>query len=150
MGGRAVRHVVGRVRSGLRELFGLPDDYVVALGNGGSTLFWDLAVSSLIERRSQHLVFGEFSSKFAAASKAAPFLDDPDVIKVDPGSHPDARAGDSIDLYGLTHNETSTGVAMPIRRPAGAAGLVAVDATSGAGALPVDPAEFDAYYFAPQ
>jgi phosphoserine aminotransferase len=145
-----VRDVVGRVRSGLRELFGLPDDYVVALGNGGSTLFWDLAVSSLIERRSQHLVFGEFSSKFAAASKAAPFLDDPDVIKVDPGSHPDGRAGDSIDLYGLTHNETSTGVAMPIRRPAGAAGLVAVDATSGAGALPVDPAEFDAYYFAPQ
>jgi phosphoserine aminotransferase len=145
-----VKDVVGRVRSGLGELFGLPADYTVALGNGGSTLFWDLAVSSLIERRSQHLVFGEFSSKFAAASKAAPFLDEPDVIKVDPGSHPDARADDSIDLYGLTHNETSTGVAMPIRRPAGAAGLVAVDATSGAGALPVDPAEFDAYYFAPQ
>jgi phosphoserine aminotransferase len=144
-----VRGVVRRVRDGLAELFDLPDGYQVALGNGGSTLFWDLAVCSLIERRSQHLVFGEFSSKFAAAVKAAPHLDDPEVIEAPPGTHPLPRASAEVDLYALTHNETSTGVAMPIRRPAGD-GLVAVDATSAAGAFPVDPAEFDVYYFAPQ
>jgi phosphoserine aminotransferase len=140
---------VRRVREGLAALFGLPDGYEVALGNGGSTLFWDLATFSLIERRSQHLVFGEFSSKFAAAAAAAPHLDDPEVIETPPGTHPEPRADAAVDVYALTHNETSTGVSMPIRRPGGA-GLVVVDATSGAGALPVDPAEFDAYYFAPQ
>jgi phosphoserine aminotransferase len=145
-----VRAVVGRVRAGLAELFDLPDGYEVALGNGGSTLFWDLATFSLIERRSQHLVFGEFSGKFAAAATAAPHLDDPQVIASPFGSHPEPRPDPAVDLYALTHNETSTGVAMEVRRPAGADGLVCVDATSGAGGLPVDPRQFDAYYFAPQ
>ena len=145
-----VRAVVGRIRAGLAELFDLPAGYEVALGNGGSTLFWDLATFSLIERRSQHLVFGEFSAKFAAAATAAPHLDEPQVIAAPFGSHPDPRPDPAVDLYALTHNETSTGVMMPVRRPSGAEGLVCVDATSGAGGLPVDPAEFDVYYFAPQ
>jgi phosphoserine aminotransferase len=145
-----VRSLVGRIRAGLAELFGLPAGYEVALGNGGSTLFWDLATFSLIERRSQHLVFGEFSAKFAAAATAAPHLEEPQVIASPFGSHPDPRPDPAVDLYALTHNETSTGVAMEIRRPAGADGLVCVDATSGAGGLPVDPLQFDVYYFAPQ
>jgi phosphoserine aminotransferase len=145
-----VRSVVARVRAGLAELFDLPAGYEVALGNGGATLFWDLATFSLIQRRSQHLVFGEFSAKFAAAAAAAPHLDPPQTISSPPGSHPEARPDPAVDLYALTHNETSTGVAMPVRRPAGAGGLVCVDATSGAGGLPVDPRELDVYYFAPQ
>jgi phosphoserine aminotransferase len=145
-----VRSLVGRIRAGLAELFDLPDGYEVALGNGGSTLFWDLATFSLIERRSQHLVFGEFSAKFAAAATAAPHLEEPQVLAAPFGSHPDPRPDPAVDLYALTHNETSTGVMQPVRRPAGADGLVCVDATSGAGALPVDPREFDVYYFAPQ
>jgi phosphoserine aminotransferase len=145
-----VRSVVGRIRAGLAELFGLPAGYEVALGNGGSTLFWDLATFSLIERRSQHLVFGEFSAKFAAAATAAPHLDEPQVIASPFGSHPEPRPDPHVDLYALTHNETSTGVAMGIRRPEGAGGLVCVDATSAAGGLPVDPREFDVYYFGPQ
>jgi phosphoserine aminotransferase len=145
-----VRSVVGRIRAGLAELFGLPDGYEVALGNGGTTLFWDLATFSVIERRSQHLVFGEFSAKFAAAATAAPHLDEPQLLASPFGSHPDPRPDPAVDLYALTHNETSTGVAMPIRRPPGAEGLVCVDATSGAGGLAVDPREFDLYYFAPQ
>jgi phosphoserine aminotransferase len=144
-----VRSVVGRLRAGMRELFALPDDYEVALGNGGTSLFWDIAVLSLIERRSQHLSFGEFSSKFAAAAARAPHLAAPEVIASPAGTHPEARPNPDVDLYALTHNETSTGVSMPVVRPA-QAGLVAVDATSGAGGLPVDPASFDAYYFAPQ
>jgi phosphoserine aminotransferase len=144
-----VKRLVGRVRAGLAELFELPDGYRVALGNGGSTLFWDLATFSLIERRSQHLVFGEFSGKFAAAARAAPHLDEPDVLEAEAGTHPLARPDAGVDVYALTHNETSTGVMMPVTRPA-ADGLVVVDATSGAGALPVDPAQFDVYYFAPQ
>lgn len=148
---KAVKDVVGRVRTGLRSLFALPDDYEVVLGNGGSTAFWDIATFGLIEKRSQHLSFGEFSSKFAAAAKAAPFLDDPSVIKAEPGSHPLPVVESGIDLYALTHNETSTGVAMPIIRPKGSDGaLIAVDATSAAGGLEVSATEFDAYYFAPQ
>ncbi|MGH9090545.1 MAG: phosphoserine transaminase [Acidimicrobiales bacterium] len=153
---RPVKAVVGRVRTGLRELFSLPDGYEVVLGNGGTTCFWDAATFGLIERRSQHLAFGEFSSKFAAAAKAAPHLEDPKVIESPPGTHPLPEADGEVDLYALTHNETSTGVSMEIRRPGGAAlpadggGLVAVDATSGAGGLRVDPAQFDAYYLAPQ
>jgi phosphoserine aminotransferase len=147
-----VKSVVGRIRAGLTQLFGLPDGYEVVLGNGGTTVFWDAATFGLIERRSQHLSFGEFSSKFASAATAAPHLDDPEVIKAPPGTHPEAVARPGIDLYALTHNETSTGVAMEIRRPEGVDqdALVAVDATSGAGGLRVDPAQFDAYYFAPQ
>ncbi len=147
-----VKSVVGHVREGLRVLFDLPDGYEVVLGNGGTTLFWDAATFGLIESRSQHLSFGEFSSKFAAAAAAAPFLAEPEVLTSPAGTHPEAAGGPGIDLYALTHNETSTGVAMDIRRPEGADAdsLVAVDATSAAGGLRVDPADFDAYYFAPQ
>jgi phosphoserine aminotransferase len=149
---RTVKDVVARVRSGLGDLFALPDGYEVALGNGGTTAFWDIAVLNLIRERSQHLSFGEFSAKFAAAAKAAPFLADPSIVTSDPGTYPVASAQPGIDVFALTHNETSTGVAMPIRRVAGADedALVLVDATSGAGGLPVDISEADAYYFAPQ
>jgi phosphoserine aminotransferase len=148
---KPVKNVVHRVREGLGSLFSLPDGYEVVLGNGGSTAFWDIATLGLIENKSQHLVFGEFSSKFAAAAKEAPFLGDPTVIKTEPGSHPIAVAEAGVDVYALTHNETSTGVAMPIKRPAGTDGaLVLVDATSAAGGLEVDAKEFDTYYFAPQ
>ena len=148
---KPVKNVVKRVREGLTSLFNLPEGYEVVLGNGGSTAFWDIATFGLIQERSQHLVFGEFSSKFAAASKEAPFLGEPTVIKAEPGSHPVAVAEVGIDVYALTHNETSTGVAMPILRPAGTEGaLVLVDATSAAGGLMVDAKEFDTYYFAPQ
>ena len=151
-----VKSVVGKVRSGLADLFDLPEGYEVLLGNGGTTCFWDAATFGLIESRSQHLSFGEFSSKFAAASTSAPHLRDPEIIKVDPGSHPLAVANEDVDLYALTHNETSTGVSMKIERPRGAAapnaggGIVAVDATSAAGGLRVEASEFDCYYFAPQ
>jgi phosphoserine aminotransferase len=144
-----VRAMVARLRAGLADLFGLPAGYEVVLGNGGSTVFWDVAAFSLIRRRSQHLVFGEFSAKFAAAA-AAPHLAAPEIIQSPYGTHPEPRANPEVDLYALTQNETSTGVAMPVRRPTGAQGLVCVDATSGAGGLPVDPAEFDVYHFAPQ
>ena len=148
---KPVKNVVHRVREGLGSLFSLPEGYEVVLGNGGSTAFWDIATLGLIENKSQHLVFGEFSSKFAAAAKEAPFLGDPTVIKTEPGSHPTAVAEVGVDVYALTHNETSTGVAMPIKRPAGTDGaLVLVDATSAAGGLEVDAKEFDTYYFAPQ
>jgi phosphoserine aminotransferase len=148
---KPVKNVVKRVREGLTSLFNLPEGYEVVLGNGGSTAFWDIATFGLIEDRSQHLVFGEFSSKFAAAAKEAPFLGEPTVIKAEPGSHPVSVLEAGIDVYALTHNETSTGVAMPIIRPAGTDGaLVLVDATSAAGGLMVAAKEFDTYYFAPQ
>ena len=148
---KPVKNVVKRVREGLHSLFNLPEGYEVILGNGGSTAFWDIATLNLIENRSQHLVFGEFSSKFASASNEAPFLGEPSVIKSEPGTHPNALAEAGIDLYALTHNETSTGVSMPIIRPANIGdALVAVDATSAAGGLMVDAKEFDTYYFAPQ
>jgi len=140
-----VRNKVGEVRDGLSALFNLPEGYEVLLGNGGTTCFWDAATFHLVANHSQHLSFGEFSSKFASAVKEAPHLSDPQVIKSDVGTHPYA-----VDLYALTHNETSTGVMMPIERPQGASGLVAVDATSGAGGLFVDASQFDCYYFAPQ
>jgi phosphoserine aminotransferase len=149
----AVKNLVGSVRSGLHDLFSLPDGWEIVLGNGGSTVFWDVATFGLIHERSQHLVFGEFSSKFAEAAAAAPHLGEPTVIRSDTGTHPDAVAEDGIDLYALTHNETSTGVAMELRRPQGTTAdtaLVAVDATSAAGGLRWDPADVDVYYFAPQ
>ena len=148
---KPVKSVVNRVRTGLSSLFQLPDGYEVVLGNGGSTAFWDIATFCLIEKKSQHLSFGEFSSKFASAAKEAPFLDDPTIIKSEPGAHPSAVAESGIDTYALTHNETSTGVAMEINRPSGTEGsLVLVDATSAAGGLSVKAQEFDTYYFAPQ
>ncbi len=147
-----VKDLVGRVSAGVRELFSLPDGYEVILGNGGTTAFWDIATHGLIERISQHLTFGEFSSKFAKAAKLAPWLGEPTVINSDPGTHPEPVAEEGVDVYALTHNETSTGVAAPLRRVAGAddGALVLVDATSGAGGLPVDITETDVYYFAPQ
>jgi phosphoserine aminotransferase len=145
-----VKQLVGRIRAGLADLFGLPDGWEVILGNGGSTVFWDVATFALIEWKSQHCSFGEFSSKFAAAADAAPHLAPPDVISSPVGTHPLPAADPSVDLYALTHNETSTGVMMPLARPIGADGLIVVDATSGAGGLPWSPAEVDVYYFAPQ
>jgi phosphoserine aminotransferase len=146
-----VKQLVRSVRAGLAELFSLPDGWEIVLGNGGTTVFWDVATFGLIERRSEHLVFGEFSAKFAAASAATPHLDEPVLVAAEPGDHPEPVVDETVDLYALTHNETSTGVAMDVRRPPDPAGaLVAVDATSAAGGLPWDPAQVDAYYFAPQ
>lgn len=145
-----VKHLVGSVRAGLRDLFGLPDGWEIVLGNGGSTVFWDVATFGLIDKRSEHLVFGEFSSKFAEAASAAPHLDAPVVVQSDPGDHPQPQAAD-VDAVALTHNETSTGVAMDLRRPTGVGdALVLVDATSAAGGLAWQPSEVDVYYFAPQ
>jgi phosphoserine aminotransferase len=152
-----VKSVVRRIREGLSTLLQAPDGYEVVLGNGGATAFWDIATFALIERRSQHLTFGEFSAKFAAASASAPHLDAPSVISADPGTAAVARAEDGIDAYCWPHNETSTGVMTRVVRPDGAddaaadgGALVLIDATSGAGGLPVDLAAADAYYFAPQ
>jgi phosphoserine aminotransferase len=148
----AVKSVVRRVRTGLTELLGLPDGYEVLLGNGGTTAFWDAATFGLIERRSEHLAFGEFSAKFASVAAAAPHLDDPLVIESAPGTHPEPIADATVDTYALTHNETSTGVMAEIRRPDGMAdgSIVIVDATSAAGALRFDTSAPDVYYFAPQ
>jgi phosphoserine aminotransferase len=147
-----VKGLVGQIRSGLADLFGLPDGYEVVLGNGGSTAFWDAAILGLIRDRSALGSYGEFSSRFAAAATEAPFLADPVIARAEPGSLalPTGRAG--IDTYGWAHNETSTGVMAPIARPSGADddALVLIDATSAAGGLPVDVAETDVYYFAPQ
>jgi phosphoserine aminotransferase len=147
-----VRSLVRRAREGLAALFRLPDGYQVVLGNGGTTAFWDIAAFGLVSERSSHLSFGEFSSKFAKVTAGAPWLASPAVIESEPGTHPQPRAEGGVDAYALTHNETSTGVAMPIRRVPGAdpGALVLVDATSGAGGLPVDVGETDVYYFAPQ
>ena len=145
-----VQFEVGALRNGLAELLALPDGYEVLLGNGGTTVCWDAATFGLIDRKSQHLRFGEFSSKFAEAATAAPFLDEPSNLFADPGTHPLPVADPEVDAYCLTHNETSTGVAMPLARPEGAEGLVLVDATSAAGGLRFDPNEVDVYYFAPQ
>jgi phosphoserine aminotransferase len=146
-----VKAVVGRVRAGLGELFSLPDGYEVVLGNGGTTAFWDAAAAGLIRERSLHLSFGEFSQKFASVSAGAPFLADPIVVKAEPGGAPVPTADASADVLAWAHNETSTGVMVDVVRPADAGdALVLVDATSGAGGLPVDVAQTDAYYFAPQ
>ncbi|MGZ5380019.1 MAG: phosphoserine transaminase, partial [Mycobacterium sp.] len=146
-----VKNLVGRVRDGLSQLFSLPDGYEVILGNGGTTAFWDAAAFGLIDKRSLHLAYGEFSSKFASAVAKNPFVGDPIVVKADPGSAPKPQSDPSVDLIGWAHNETSTGVAVPVQRPEGSEGaLIAIDATSAAGGLPVDITDADAYYFAPQ
>jgi len=144
-----VKNLVGRVRDGVEQLFSLPVGYEVILGNGGSTAFWDAAAFGLIDKRSLHLTYGEFSSKFASAVAANPFVGDPIVVKADPGDAPEPVSDPSVDVVAWAHNETSTGVAVPVQRPAGDA-LVVIDATSAAGGLPVDIADTDAYYFAPQ
>ena len=147
-----VKNLVGAVREGISELFSLPDGYEVVLGNGGSTAFWDIAAFGLVRERAQHLSFGEFSSKFASVTDKAPFLGDSTIIKAEPGTlaRPEAEAG--VDVYAWPHNETSTGVMAPVTRVGGAdeGALVLVDATSGAGGLPVDVTEADVYYFGPQ
>jgi phosphoserine aminotransferase len=146
-----VKNLVGSVREGLAELFRAPEGYEILLANGGATTFWDSAVHSLIERRSQHLTFGEFGAKFAKAAAAAPFLEDPDVRTADAGSRSQAEAIAGVDVYAYPHNETSTGVMAPVRRVAGDAGsLTVVDATSGAGGIDFDANEADVYYFSPQ
>jgi phosphoserine aminotransferase len=147
-----VKRLVGAIRRGLADLFTLPDGWEIILGNGGTTVFWDVATFGLVEHRSQHLVFGEFSGKFADACAAAPHLAAPSVISAPPGDHPEPHPEADVDVYALTHNETSTGVAMQLRRPddAGDDKLVLVDATSAAGGLPWEPADVDVYYFAPQ
>jgi phosphoserine aminotransferase len=146
-----VKAVVGAVRAGLRDLFSLPEDYEIALGNGGTTAFWDAATFGLVRERALHLTYGEFSSKFAKCTAGAPFLGDPIVVSADPGDAPEPVADPSADLIGWAHNETSTGVMVPVRRPEGAGdALVAIDATSGAGGLPLDAEQADVYYFAPQ
>jgi phosphoserine aminotransferase len=169
---KPVKAIVGQVRTGLAELFSLPDGYEVALGNGGATAFWEAAAFGLIERRALHLAYGEFSQKFATVTTEAPFLEDPAVVKAEPGDAPNpesveagiAAAGgalgggvsfdggqDGVDAIAWAHNETSTGVMVPVRRPPGAGqALVLIDATSGAGGLPLDASQADAYYFAPQ
>lgn len=144
-----VKNLVGRVRDGLRQLFSLPDGYEVILGNGGSTAFWDAAAFGLVDKRSLHLTYGEFSSKFASCVAKNPFVGDPIILKADPGSAPAPTSDPSVDVVAWAHNETSTGVAVPVQRPAGDA-LVLIDATSAAGGLPVDITDVDAYYFAPQ
>ena len=156
---KPVKSLVGRVRAGLRQLFALPDGYEVLLGNGGTTAFWDAAAFGLVRERALHLTYGEFSSKFSKVTNGAPFLGDSLIVKAEPGDAPDpteavaaAKAkGENFDLVGWAHNETSTGVAVPVVRPAGSEGaLIAIDATSGSGGLPVRAEDFDVYYFAPQ
>jgi phosphoserine aminotransferase len=146
-----VRDLVRRVRTGLGELFSLPDGYEIALGNGGTTAFWEAATAWLVRERALHLTYGEFSSKFAKSTGAAPFLQDPIVVEAEPGDAPDPVSDPAADVIAWAHNETSTGVMVGVERPAGAAdSLVLIDATSGAGGLPVSIADADAYYFAPQ
>ena len=149
---KPVKDVVARVRAGVRDLLSLPDGYEVVLGNGGSTCFWDIATFCLVRDRAQFLAFGEFGAKFAEGVRAAPFTGDPVILKADPGTAPDWAPEVGIDLYATPHNETSTGVARPVRRPVGAdaGALHVVDATSAAGGLAVDIAQTDVYYFAPQ
>src|SRR5262245_43337574 len=148
---KPVRDLVGRIRAGLGELFSLPDGYEVALGNGGTTAFWEAATAWLVRERALHLTYGEFSQKFSKATAAAPFLADPILLEAEPGSAPQPAADPAADAIAWAHNETSTGVMVDVRRPDGAGdALVLIDATSGAGGLPVDIAQADAYYFAPQ
>ena len=146
-----VKQLVGRVRAGLKDLFSLPEGYEVVLGNGGTTAFWDAAACGLVRERALHLTYGEFSAKFAAGTRSAPFLHDPIVISAEPGDAPEPVADPDADVIAWAHNETSTGVMVPVTRPAGSDGaLVLIDATSGAAGLPVDVSLADAYYFAPQ
>jgi len=146
-----VRSLVGRVRAGLGQLFSVPDGYEVVLGNGGTTAFWDAAAFGLVERRALHLAYGEFSSKFARSTSLAPFLEESIVIEGDAGDAPEPRSHPEADVLAWAQNETSTGVMVPVVRPEGSEGaLVLIDATSGAGGLPVDVGHADAYYFAPQ
>ena len=145
-----VKDIVGRMQDGMRALFSLPSDWDVIIGVGGATILWDALTFGFIDQKSQHLSFGEFGSKFTKAAQQAPHLSDPMVIEATVGSHPTLVADDSVDTYCFTHNETSTGVAMDVTRPAGADGLMCIDATSAAGGMRWSPSEADLYYFSPQ
>ncbi len=148
---KPVKALVGRVREGISTLFSLPDGYEVVLGNGGTTAFWDALTCGIVRERALHLTYGEFSAKFATCTKAAPFLADPVVVSSDPGDAPSPRSDPSADVLAWAHNETSTGVMVPVTRPEGSGdALVLIDATSGAAGLPVDVSDADVYYFAPQ
>jgi phosphoserine aminotransferase len=148
---KPVKSLVAQIRAGLREFFDLPEGYEIALGNGGTTAFWDAATCCLVRERALHLSYGEFSSKFAACTLGAPFLADPIIVQTEPGDAPEPRADPEADVIAWAHNETSTGVMVPVHRPSDAGeALVLIDATSGAGGLPVEVTEADAYYFAPQ
>src|SRR3954447_4331123 len=148
---RPVKDLVRRAREGLAELYDLPDGYEVVLGNGGTTAFWDAAAAWLVRDRALHLSFGEFSGKFAKVTAGAPFLADPIVVEAEPGNAPEVRADPSADVIAWAHNETSTGVMVPVHRPADAGeALVLIDGTSAVAGLPLDAREVDAYYFAPQ
>ena len=149
---KPVRQLVGRIRAGLRDLLAVPEDYEVMLGNGGTTAFWDAAACGLVRDRALHFAYGEFSAKFAACTRGAPFLADPIVVQAPAGDAPEPEADDDADVFAWAHNETSTGVMVPVLRPAGTEfdQLVVIDATSGAGGLPVDVSQADVYYFAPQ
>jgi phosphoserine aminotransferase len=149
---KPVKQVVGRIRAGVRELLAVPEDYEVVLGNGGTTAFWDAAACGIVRHRALHLSYGEFSSKFATVTRTAPFLADPVVVDAPAGDAPVPEADDDADVFAWAHNETSTGVMVPVLRPAGTEPeqLILIDATSGAGGLPVDVSQSDVYYFAPQ
>jgi phosphoserine aminotransferase len=146
---RPVKALVNQIRSGLRDLFDLPEDYEVVLGNGGATAFWDAAAFGLVRRRALHLSYGEFSAKFASITDDAPFLERSRIVVAEPGDAPVPTTAPDCDIVAWAHNETSTGVTVPVVRP-DAETLVVIDATSGAGGLPVTPGDFDVYYFAPQ
>jgi phosphoserine aminotransferase len=147
---KPVKALVARVRAGLAEFLQAPEGYEIALGNGGTTAFWDAAALGLVRKRALHLVYGEFTRKFAAVTARAPFLDDSIVVQADPGDAPDPTSDPAADVLAWAHNETSTGVMLDVQRPAGSDALVLIDATSGAGGLPLDASNADAYYFAPQ
>jgi phosphoserine aminotransferase len=147
---KPVKALVARIRAGLAEFLQAPDGYEIALGNGGTTAFWDAAALGLIRERALHLVYGEFTRKFAAVTARAPFLDDSIVVQADPGDAPDPTSDPTADVLAWAHNETSTGVMLDVKRPAGSDALVLIDATSGAGGLPLNASNADAYYFAPQ
>ena len=147
-----VRHVVAAIREELSTLYDLPAEYEVALGNGGATLFWDMATVSLVEKCAATGVYGEFTKKFSSVLQGAPFLADPAVFQAPPGELALPQALGEIDAYAWAHNETSTGVVAPIRRPdeIDENSLVLVDATSAVGGVAADVAQTDAYYFSPQ
>ena len=145
----AVKNQVARLRRGLSEFFDLPEGYEVVLGVGGTTAFWDVATFSLVENRAQAATFGEFGSKFAK-TVTAPHLQPPSVIDAEPGSAAYLQAEEGVDVYGTPHNETSTGVAIEVKRVAAEGALTLHDATSAVAGLPVDVRESDCYYFAPQ
>ena len=149
---KTVKDQVARMRRGLAEFFSMPDGYEVILSNGGTSAFWDTATFGLVRDKAQFAEFGEFGAKFVKAVTDAPFLAEPTVHRAPGGQAAYLSAEAGVDLYASVHNETSTGVAVPVRRVEGADpdALLLTDATSGGGSLDVDLRETDVYYLAPQ